>query len=273
MVCLLLCCRIGEAQVPGPAVDTTWSIGICNPSGLQGKYQILNSIDADVLAISESHLTKGSTRGFATSLKAMSSRYKKVLTGAPLAARANSSEAGQYAGVAFAATVPSRTVAAPWPPDVYETSRIQFGSFFTSVGWATGAVVYGYPAGKTHADAHHQTEQLLDFAFSHLQTLHGPRFFSGDWNFEPSDLEVVARLQAAGWVEVQDLFQARTGAPVQPTCKGVTRKDHLWLSPELVLAFLDLTIDHETFADHSVLVARFAGGVHHMEHLAMPQTC
>ena len=200
----------------------------------------------------------------------MNSRYKKVITGAPLPPRSHSSDAGGYAGVGFVSSMPCRTIATPWPVDVYETCRLQFGSFFVPSGWVTGAVLYGYPAGKTHVDAKSKTELLLDFAFSHLQSMHGPRFFAGDWNFEPGELEIVDRLRALGWCEAQDLFHLRTGAPVQLTCKGSTRKDHLWLSPDLARQFLDLTVDFETFADHAVLVAQFQGGKQHLERFVWP---
>jgi hypothetical protein len=266
----MVTCRIGEARVPGPDTDSTWRLGICNPSGLQGKYHLLSGVDADVVAVSESHLTKRSTHSLEVSLRAMNSPFRKVLTGAPLQQRSTSSDAGGYAGVAFVSRVPCRTVATPWPVDVYETSRVQFGSFFVPAGWVTGGILYGYPAGKTHVDARAKTEQLLDFALSHLLSFPGPRFFAGDWNFEPGDLEVVPKLRAAGWVEVQDLYHARTGASVQMTCKGATRKDHVWLSPELALAFLDFTMDFETFPDHAVLVAQFRGGKHQLERFVWP---
>ena len=200
----------------------------------------------------------------------MQSRFTKVITGAPLQPRSHSSDAGGYAGVAFTSTFPCRTIAVPWPEDAYETSRVQFGSFFSPAGWVTGSVLYGYPAGKTHVDAKPKTEQLLDFAYNHLQAIPGPRFFAGDWNFETHELEVVAKLRAAGWVEVQDLWFQRTGAPIQLTCKGATRKDFLWLSPDLALALLDLSLDFETFPDHALLIAKFRGGKHHLERFVWP---
>ena len=65
------------------------------------------------------------------------------------------------------------------------------------------------------------------------------------------------RLQDLGWREVQDLECLRTGTQPQPTCKGCTRKDMLWISPELVSSFQTVVVDHDHFADHSVLRAFF----------------
>ena len=123
-------CRIGEARVPGPDSDT-WTLGIVNPSGLQGKYHVLDSVNAEVLAISETHLSAQAKRGLAYSFRSHKSRFKHVLTGAPMAPRSLSSDAGQWAGVAFASAYPCRSIAAPWPSDLYETGRIQFAAFHT----------------------------------------------------------------------------------------------------------------------------------------------
>ena len=261
--------RIGEARVPGPEVAPTWSIGICNPSGLQAKHHIVGDIKSTVLAVSETHLTKGSKRHLQSSLRSMRSDFKQVLTGAPMSPR-TTSDAGGWAGVAYLSTVPCRTMATPWPPDLYESGRIQLASFCTSSSWVSGSVVYGFPEGKTHPRAFEQTERMLDFAFDHMQSIPGPRFMCGDWNFTLDSLTVSSRLQDSGWVEVQDLQHMRTGAPIRPTCKQVSRKDFLWLSPELALAFRGLRFCDETFADHSLLLADFVGGAKQIERFPWP---
>ena len=98
----------------------------------------------------------------------------------------------------------------------------------------------------------------------------GPRFLAGDFNFQPEDLAAVQVLRSKGWVEAQDLHHERTGAPIEPTCKGATRKDHLWMSPELALAFRGLKLCHDTFADHAVMLAVFAGNAAHLERFVWP---
>ena len=130
--------------------------------------------------------------------------------------------------------------------------------------------MYGYPEGRTHPRALALTELMLDFAFKRLSMQPGPRFFCGDWNFTHDRLQITSTLKAAGWVEVQDHFAALTGAPVQMTCKHATRKDFLWISPEMALGFVDLAIHPHVFADHSVLVARFVGGKAHLERFVWP---
>ena len=117
-----------------------------------------------------------------------------------------------------------------------------FGSFYTPASWVSGGVIYGYPEGKLHHHARARTSAILDFAFAHLSQLPGPKFLCGDWNHTIDVLDIVPQLHAAGWVEAQDLFALRTGAAVSMTCKGVSRKDFLFLSPELARAFVDLSI-------------------------------
>jgi len=134
----------------------------------------------------------------------------------------------------------------------------------------TGAVVYGYPEGRTHPFAHEKTEQLLDFAFDRLSMQPGPRFMAGDWNFAPEALQVSQKLSDAGWVEVQNLWRSQTGADIQMTCKQVSHKDFLWISPELALGFQPISVDHHVFADHSVLIAHFAGGRSQVERFVWP---
>ena len=263
-------CRIGEARVPGPDLESSWALGICNPSGLYGKQAILTQIRADVLAVSETHLSKTGERQFAGSLRALRSPFRHLLTGAPMAPRCVDSEAGQYAGVAFTSAVPCRVPAVPWPPDLYETGRLQFGSFHTCASWVTGAVVYGYPEGKVHPNAKARTAAILDFAFDQLQHRPGPRFLCGDWNYTFDCLDLVPRLREAGWIEVQDLSAVRSGSSIAMTCKGVSRKDFMFLSPELALSFVGLSVCQTTFADHAVLVAEFAGGTKHLERFLWP---
>lgn len=267
---MLVMCRIGEARVPGPAAAETWSMGMCNPSGLQGKYHVLSSVDASILAVSETHLTKAASRHLAVSFRSMRSRFKQVVTGFPMSPRTTASDAGGWAGVAFASEFPCRSMATAWPPDLYETGRIQFSAFFTPSSWVSGGVVYGYPEGRNHPNALVHTDRMLDFAFHRMSLQPGPRFLGGDWNFTLDRLEIIPKLRAAGWVEVQDLFASLTGAPIQMTCKQATRKDFLWLSPELALAFRDLRVQSDVFADHSVLIASFASGNAHLERFVWP---
>ena len=260
-------CRIGEAKTPGPspaANSSTWSLGVCNPSGLLGKSVLLSGIDTDVIAVSETHLTTVSRSMLATSLRSHS-QYTAVVTGSPMQARLVDSAAGTYAGVAVVAKVPSRALCAAWPPDLFQTGRVQIvGSLLNNV-WVTGAVMYGYPQGKVHHNALERTADMLAFLVDHLTSVaSGPRYLCGDWNFETAQLPITQKLLHLGWREVQDLTFHRTGHMPQATCKRSTQKDVLWISPELVASFVESSLEHDRFPDHSVITAKFNLGSEHV---------
>ena len=252
--------RIGEASLPGPSsapTEASWSIGVCNPSGLLGKSHIIAQIPSDVIAVSETHLTTVSRNSFLGSLKATNSGLCQMVTGAPMAPRSIVSEAGDWAGVSIISKCPSRALQVGWPPDLFETGRIQFSASFIDPFWLCGSVIYGYPPGVTHPRAFENTMTILDFAVKHLtQCCVGPRFLAGDWNFEPHAITVWDDLLSLGWVEVQDAFGRLTGTAPRKTCKSKTRKDFLWISPELVRHFSGLQV-LDLFADHQVLCATF----------------
>ena len=180
----LVGCRVGEASLPGPSSDPSWKIGVCNPSGLQGKSHYFSSLPSDLLTVSETHLTSAGRRSFQQGLSAAQTGYRTCITGAPLAPRSSVSNIGEWAGVAFLSPHPSRSLPVPWPEQLYETGRVQFASSFWDSFWVTGGIVYGYPAGVVHKNAKARTEAILDFMITHATTsVVGPRFLAGDWNY------------------------------------------------------------------------------------------
>ena len=267
--------RIGEARKPGPSEnpsvpDRQWSIGVCNPSGLFGKQSVISSLAADVLAVSETHLISSARDPFLASLRGSGSKYRYLVSGAPVSPRFVGSEAGQYSGVALVSAFPSRPLCAPWPVDMFETARLQLVTSFVHDMWISGAICYGYPEGKLHARARERTEDLLSFAFERLCQASGPRYMGGDWNFEPDALRITQLLLDAGWREIQSLESDRTGAAPRVTCKGTSRKDMLWMSPELVQWFRGVDFD-DCFPDHLVMTAFFSGPKRCIDRFVWPQ--
>ena len=193
-----------------------------------------------------------------------------MLTGAPLAPRVEGSDAGTWAGVAVIAHHPTRALSVDWPPDLYETGRIVFATTFIESVWVSGATIYGYPEGKLHPQAKTRTNDMVDFGLSRLLQTAGPRYLCGDWNFEIPHLAVFDRLTSLGWHEVQTLESRRVGSCPQYTCKHTSRKDFIWISPELAQWFCGLSLDHCLFPDHSVKVAQFRGGVHFLDRFVWP---
>ena len=85
----------------------------------------------------------------------------------------------------------------------------------------------------------------------------GPRFVAGDLNLLLHKVPQLARLQCHGFVEIQDLRAARQGVSPEVTCKNSSRKDFLFVSPELQEMFLACKVDPTYWADHSVVSASF----------------
>ena len=122
--------------------------------------------------------------------------------------------------------------------------------------WVTVGMLYGLPCNASHKQARYQTDALLAELVDRVacQTV-GPRAMGGDFNYGPEELDQIARLQALGFREAQDLRAWRHGCSVEPTGRGSKRIDQLWLSPELQRGYLDTTVafDHWLIMLRSVL--------------------
>ena len=62
--------RIGEALHPGPPPGSTWTLGIANPSGLNGKLDQVNHLPGDAWIFSETQLSQRGVSAFAKGLDA-----------------------------------------------------------------------------------------------------------------------------------------------------------------------------------------------------------
>ena len=138
--------RIGEASVPGPSSDSShWTLGVVNPSGLQGKSHIMSTVPADVIAISETHLTASSKNTFFNSLKATRVGFSHFVSGSPMAPRSNASEAGDWAGVAVASKYPCRSLSVQWPPDLTHFALCHIPFDLLALWWS-----YLWPPSRNH---------------------------------------------------------------------------------------------------------------------------
>ena len=208
-------------------------------------------MDQGVYAVTETHLSSRAIHDFKLGLKLAGSRFS-LHHGFPVPLRAHSSVAGAYSGVGFVSSFPGRASAHSWPPELFETSRLHVASFLLGDLWVLGGVAYGY------ATETHRTQPILDALLDRvLAQKTGPRFVAGDWNLEFHAIPQLERLRRQGFIEVQDLRYARAGVLPQPTCKRSSRKDFLFLSPELQSLFLDVVVDDTYWADHAVISASF----------------
>lgn len=270
IVCLQFL-HLGEATNPGPVQSSDpllWHLGTFNPSGLNGKQQIIaeHLSYGDIWAVSETHLSSRSMFAFKRGLQASKNPFKFVVAGHPTPLRPHSEHTGTWSGVAVLSQHPTRALPIDWPPDLFQSSRIQFVTTLCHDLWVTGAVVYGEPPGQLHPEAQLHTEVLLQHAVETLIHVPGCRYIAGDFNFEQSQLEVFHTLESHGFRDLQDLAMARWGQCQRVTCKGTTRKDYCYISRELQDLLVSVCLEDDVWSDHSVLVGQFRGAKHVIRH-------
>ena len=265
---LALSCRIGEATCPGPVAS--WTISACNPSGLNGKTFAFLDDPADVVLLSETHLTGLGRQGFVGALRAAQSPLTHMITGHPVPTRHTASQVGQWSGVGILSRFPLRSLPHQWDPLTYESSRLCIGAVCCNGLWVHICVEYGTPTGGTQPRAKQVTDHLLFCALDRLTALPGPKILAGDFNHDWDSLEAVRALHALGYKDAQDLHQLRTGTFPQATCKQKTRRDFMFLSHELSPLFRECRVLDHSWTDHAELISVFEGGALSVERFPWP---
>ena len=259
LVVSALCCRVGEAANPGPD-QPNFAIGVFNPTGLRGKapYIVSHLGFGDIWAISETHLCAQSFTQFRSNLHFANSPFRSCIGGHPVPAQSNRQFHTSWRGVAVLAKHPTRLVPTNVPVELLQSSRIAITTTLLQDVWITGGTVYGEPEGPSYPMQKTHNEALLHHVANHVCYLaRGPRFVAGDWNVDQHSLPVFEQLESAGFRELQDLALAFWGQPVSMTCKGVTRKDFCYVSPELQQLLCAVHVLPDVFPDHSVLWGEF----------------
>lgn len=252
--------RVGEASHPGPSHDgsSSWTLGIANPSGLNGKLDQVNHLPGDAWILAETHLSQKGVSSFAKGLRMLHSPWKYMVPGAPCPPRSRN-DTGLHSGVMFLSKFPARALPHTFDDMTYSSARIQVLGMAVADTWVTVGMLYGLPCNASHKQARYQTDALLAELVDRVacQTV-GPRAIGGDFNYGPEELDQIARLQALGFREAQDLRAWRHGCSVEPTGRGSKRIDQLWLSPELQRGYLDTTVAFDHWADHASVSVAFS---------------
>ena len=221
---------------------------------MAAKHSVVAQFPKGIYAVTETHLSSRGIQDFRLGLKLGGSGFN-LHHGQPVPLRQGSAVAGQYSGVGFLSSFPGRASPHDWPPALFQTARLHVASFLISNFWVLGGVAYGFATDKA------RTLPILDALLDRvLAQRTGPRFISGDWNLEAHQLPQFARLRQQGFIEVQDLRYALTGVPPAETCKRATRKDFLFISPELQAMFQTAYVDSTYWADHAAVLATFRYG-------------
>ena len=255
---LLSLVRVGEASRPGPQTPSTWTMGIANPSGLNGKLDQINHLEGDSWILSETQLSQQGISSFVKGLKMLRSPWKSVVPGAPSPTRQRT-DTGTHTGVMFLSKYPARALPHNFDKVAYESARIQVAGMSVANVWVTVGLLYGIPENAHHKQARYQTDSFLAEVVDRVGCqATGPRVIGGDFNFGPSELQQLERLHALGFREVQDLAAWRFGISAQATGRGSRRIDQMWISPELQVAFQGVQVSFDHWADHAAVSASFA---------------
>ena len=250
--------RFGEASHPGPS----WSIAVANWNGLNTRAWHLGDSAVDAWIFSETHSTTPGERAFRSALREMKSPYRAFIGGAPVPSRSEASDVGLFSGVGLLSQFPARRLPHSWPDVVFRSGRIVAVSVCCHGIWISGIIIYGTPTGGTHTNGREITNELLTLAAQRVNMLSGPRFVAGDWNHDLDRLSAASVLARLGFADCQDIHAQRTGILPQATCRGKTRRDYMFMSPELCGLFDSCSVVDASVADHADLVCHFAGGDH-----------
>eukprot|EP00435_Cladocopium_sp_Y103_P036870 s2188_g9.t1 len=253
-------CRVGEAAHPGPHPR----IGVANPCCALHKGHLFQDIAIDntptVWGLSETHLTTEGISRFRKELKMLSQQWHFTPgAAAPPLTQAVGCVGGKATGVGILSNCPTRSLANNWEPTTWSTARIQACAVRVQQQWIKFGIAYGY-AKQCHTRA---TREATDQVLEHLTERivfqsKGYRVIGGDLNQDdPDALEQFAIWRQHGFVEIQDLAKQRWNQDIMPTCHQKTRKDHLWISPELIPRLVAVHVDATVFPDHATLVAEF----------------
>lgn len=255
LIQLSLLFRIGEAANPGP-----YAIGTFNPTGLLNKGQIMSDLPHGLWGVSESHLTRLGVRRFKDELNFAKECKHKFYTNV-VAEKLSSSEGsigGKAQGVGILTSLPGRSLPVTWGQDVFDEARVYAGTAMQSGQWIKMGVMYGYAFREKNIETRQKSNKLLSHLVQRVvYESKGPRVVCGDFNQDHGVLEQTSRLQEEGFVELQQYAKAVWGQAVEPTCKGKTTKDFVWISRELIPFLQKVVVDPTMFADHAVVYGVF----------------
>ena len=252
---------IGEASNPGPAghFDACFTLGAFNPSGLRNKAQFFQThlSHGDVWAISETHFFGKDVSRFKAGLHSAGSSHKYCVTDRTSMRRGLTTD-NSWKGVGVLAKHPTRQIPTCLPQPVLDSGRALMCASLIGDIWISGAVMYGEPNCHQYPCFLQNNEYLLHELAVHVCGLcAGPRYLAGDLNVTQGSLPAFEILHQHGFRDIQEVALQRWGYQIQNTCKGKTRKDFLFLSPELQELLVDVNIEHDVWPDHSVVAGQF----------------
>ena len=253
--------RLGEAGNPGPPGEMEEIyIGTTNPSGLRSKEALAVQMGPGVWTLAETQLSSFTQTTSKKAIKfhaRMASRQIHCHFGAPVPLRSRSTWAGGYGGVATLSDWSSSHYNLRWPDSFWDSSRVLVTQHLIGNYPVLVCSIYGFPRGPTYPQSRSLTDRLLEFITQQVAYGYsGLAVIQGDFNHCKNDLQQTKLWHELGWRSAQDIAAARWNHEVQPTCKGATERDYIFISPALQQFMTSFEL-FDTFMEHSSLRAGF----------------
>eukprot|EP00438_Fugacium_kawagutii_P015502 Skav201350 [mRNA] locus=scaffold2643:37261:41997:+ [translate_table: standard] len=166
---------------------------------------------------------------------------------------------GLSRGVAFLSLFPVFSPQDPRiHPAIWESSRllisvVQFYQIPIHV-----ATLYLYPNAVPGSEKYERNCALVRAAVQALSSINGPCMICGDFNMPWRHFQDLRDLSLEGWSDAHEVSSARTGLPLEPTCKSATRHTFAIVNSGLLRFFDHAQVAHRDDLDsHAVLKLTF----------------
>ena len=246
--------RFGEADHPGPRPLQQLVVGCTNPGGLRRKETLAVEQGPGIWTYAETQLSAVTQPSCNRALKAAArtqDRHLRTFFSAPAALRSRSTWAGTWTGVACTSDFSSQLLQISWPSELWQSGRVLATLHHVGNHTLTVVSLYGFPRGPTWPGAASLMNEVLEFLSQTFIFGHsGLVLICGDFNFGPQELGHFNIWRQEGWHTAQELAALRWGWEWQPTCKGATERDLIWMSPAVSSLCTGISIE-DVFADHA----------------------
>ena len=172
--------RIGEAKNPGP--DDIFTISLINPTSILTRSQDIESLGADITAMSETSATSSVQHQFR---KAMKAHGQTALFSSPVDSQKQRhdglvSDRGLASGTALVAKLPMRKMQLDKPWSDHHQTRLQAAIVQLGATPVLVIVLYGFQQNLPQSKK--KTNQLVTEAADLLMNHKGPSILLGDFN-------------------------------------------------------------------------------------------
>ena len=262
----LLGCRVGEAGHPGPVddlfpinnQDDNIRVAIINPTAVYNKLDDILAIDAQCYCLAETSATETIQK---TMTPIVHQKGFRPFWSAPVMSRQvfefdRPAYRGESIGTCCLTNLPSRVCPVKFPDDLVASCRVS--SCIIRMGALDVLVISIYGLTGSSLEAKKANDYLLASIFQYMTSTKLPTLIGGDFNIRPEQLASWNLFQQLGYQDAFEIFRAKFGYQLPPTCNGKTYNDTLLIPPILQGLMVDVQILQDCIFDsHSPMLVTF----------------